>query len=293
MQNPLSEESGSEEESYSVENGDNNDNGSRPDGRYVNGVNYASSNNNGNFQGSTGQSTSSSNKESSPASNYGFEPMESEQHNEQNAGNDLKRKRVDDSPEALQMRSKINRLILRYPGLVLRSSFPMMEKLSSYDYNELTNIYTNAHNDIRNARKNQCADLLLIAGTYHMNKKYPTFTSRCIHDIELKRDIEMEVVGLLTFLENKIHIFLGLATHLFRAMTGIETNTYYEMMNHPLYAPQTQQEHFAPTSEAQQQGSESMQQQNNYVQDIRLNNSNDPNVEEFLQQRERQQERND
>ncbi len=131
---------------------------------------------------------------------FGFDPIEREEP--------PKEEKVE-TEEEKKLKRDINLLICRYPSLQIRTSHKLMEKLDGLEEDELRNVYMNAINDITELRGTPSAQTVLLL-TYPIDMKLPNYTEYCMKDVELKRDIEAELVVLFGWLGNKINILFRL-----------------------------------------------------------------------------------
>lgn len=140
--------------------------------------------------------------EGTDEANFGFHGMEQPVEKERQQ----KRQR-EETEEEKGLKAKINLLLCRYPALVPRTSSAIMKKLDELSASELKNVYTNALNDIAEVRGTPSAETIILALTYHADSSYLVgYTDTCLKDVELKRDIETEVIELIGFLNNKVNI---------------------------------------------------------------------------------------
>lgn len=173
-------------------------------------------------------------------SNYGFSPLgdseDSEDMNLDEGEKSKKRKREEESTsaEAAYWKHKIARLIARYPGLTPRTSKELVEALNKYGLEELKNIHDNCISDVVKFRGTPSAELILTMTTHHTNKRVPGFQARCMNDIELKRDIEEEVISALGFLDNKINILFRFFNNLYRSLYPHHFGFSWDASNDPL-----------------------------------------------------------
>jgi hypothetical protein len=128
---------------------------------------------------------------------YGFEPAEPEEVVNV------------EPPEIKKLKQDINLLICRYPGLQPRTSHALMEKLSNLTEEELKNVYLNCVNDVAELRGTPTAETALLL-TLPVNSMIPGYTDYCMKDVELKRDIESELIQLFGWLGTKINILFRL-----------------------------------------------------------------------------------
>lgn len=119
-----------------------------------------------------------------------------------------KRDRPPDSKEMKKLKQEICKLLSRYPNLVPRSSNLILEKLNDMGEEELNNVYQNCLNDLIEIRGTPVAKFAIFILTKVIDERLlPGFTDECMKDVELKRDIEGEILNLLGALSNRINIF--------------------------------------------------------------------------------------
>lgn len=144
------------------------------------------------------------------ANNFGFQPMEpSPEETNTMRGENLSRKRPlpEETAKMKELKAEINKLLCRYPGLVPRTSSAIMQRLAEMTEEELENIHINMLNDITEVRGTPSAEAVICALTYWADAHHiPGYTNVCLADIELKRDIESEVIKLIGFLNTKLNI---------------------------------------------------------------------------------------
>ncbi len=141
---------------------------------------------------------------------YGFEPA------------DKPREEPVETEAVKKLKQDINLLICRYPALQPRTSHALMEKLAALSEQELQNVYLNAINDVSELRGTPSAETVLLTTT-PIDWKIPGYTDYCMKDVELKRDIESEIVLLFGWLGNKVNIFFRLVNNaytVYRINTG-------------------------------------------------------------------------
>ena len=140
--------------------------------------------------------------------NFGFTPVESEEDKER------KKRELPPSVEKLSLLTNINNLICRYPNLVPRTSAKVMAALNDKNELELQNIYTNCLNDLAEIRGTPSSEAVITAITYPINANLlADYTERCLVDVELKRDIESEMINVLGAIGNRLNIFFRLVNN--------------------------------------------------------------------------------
>jgi hypothetical protein len=176
------------------------------------------------------------------------DPFLSTQENSRLKENTNKRKidEVDeDEPEKEKVRNKIGRLIARYPGVKVRSSLQIMERLFDCSLSELKNIHTNIITDLASIRGTPTAELCITMITYHIDREFAKgYTNRCLNDVELKRDIEEEMINVIGELGTKIVIVFRLLNNLYRTIFKRDDDQlYYNQVNRdPLFSRQVEEE---------------------------------------------------
>jgi hypothetical protein len=173
--------------------------------------------------------------------NAGFVPLEKDALTEkqreeilkkQEEEKSRKRKRSEEEEKKENaIKDKINRLICRYPGLILRSSVETMKRFADYTIDELENIYKNAITDIAQFRGTPSAEFVLYLITHYPDKRIKRmngYTARCCADEELKRDIEEEMINLLGWADNKVNILFRLLNNAYKTYFGINDNEFKE-----------------------------------------------------------------
>lgn len=164
--------------------------------------------------------------------NYGFKPLEEDKPKESEEDKNAKRKREEnESVEGVYWKQKIARLIARYPGLIPRTSSELVNALNQYGVEELKNIHQNCISDVVKYRGTPSAEVVLTCLTHHMNKTLPQFQKRCMEDIELRRDIEEEVISFLGFFDSKINILFRLFNNLYKAIMDTQPYALFHMVN--------------------------------------------------------------
>lgn len=138
------------------------------------------------------------------AETFGFEPMA-----EVVEEKDKKRAR-EESEEAKALKKEIIKLVARYPKLELRTSKVIMEKLNLMDEDELRIVKDNCISDLAEMRGTPVSSFVLFLITTPVDWKLPGYTEECLNDLELKRDVETEMITLFGDLSNRINIFFRL-----------------------------------------------------------------------------------
>jgi hypothetical protein len=165
--------------------------------------------------------------------NAGFVPLEdnteiSEKQKEQllQQKEELKKRKRDPAEVAKEtlIKKKINKLVTRYPGLVLRTSAEMLKRLADFDKDELQNIYDNCISDLASVRGTPEAEFIIYLITYHINLRLDGFMSRCQDDVELKRDIEEAMMDIFGAFNIYASILFRLCNNLFKTMYDIRDN---------------------------------------------------------------------
>jgi hypothetical protein len=129
---------------------------------------------------------------------HGFTPMEADERPKDS---------VVETPEIIELRSKINQLLCRYPELTPRSSEEILKKLKEYDVEALRNILQNCLNDLQKVRGTPTAECVIYLVASLVEILYiPNYVETCIKDEELKRDIESEVTYWLGCISNRMNI---------------------------------------------------------------------------------------
>jgi hypothetical protein len=154
------------------------------------------------------------------ANSFGFRPMEpSPEEIASMRGESLKRQKPEETAKMKELKAEINKLLCRYPGLVPRTSSAIMQRLSEMSEEELENIHINMLNDITEVRGTPSAEAVIMALTYWADAHHiPGYTSVCLSDIELKRDIESEIIKLIGFLNTKLNILFRFLNNAYTCM---------------------------------------------------------------------------
>lgn len=148
------------------------------------------------------------------APSFGFNPIE----------NDLPRapEKQTQSPECRALREQINRLLIDFPEIALRSSQHTMEALEQYDAKELQNIVDNFNNDLRRLRGRPSAEFALNAICYGVEGYIPGYTERCQNDSDLTRDLESEMTQLFGFIGRRANLFFRFINNAYTQYTDPE-----------------------------------------------------------------------
>ena len=118
-----------------------------------------------------------------------------------------KRPRPVETTTMKELKKNICKVLSRYPTLVPRSSNLILEKLNEMSEGDLENVYQNCLNDLIEIRGTPVAKFSIFILTTFIDSKFlPGFTDECMRDLELKRDIEAEIINLLGELNNRINI---------------------------------------------------------------------------------------
>jgi hypothetical protein len=159
------------------------------------------------------ESADSNTEASKENNNYGFQPVEEEPK--------VSEKQKDpDTPLCPVLREEINKLLCRYPELTLRTSQATMLQLEQYGEKELKNILQNCRNDLQAIRGTPSADFAIGVGTLPVDRwcGVEGYTERCLHDRELKRDVEHEMTLVLGGGSNRINILFRLMNNLYACL---------------------------------------------------------------------------
>ncbi len=137
--------------------------------------------------------------------NDGFQPMEEPIEIEN-------KKRVrEESEESKALKKEILKLVARYPQLELRTGKIIMDKMADMDEDELRMVRDNCINDLAEIRGTPVASFAVFCLTQPIDRYFlQGFTEQCLSDIELKRDVETELILLLGELSNRVNIFFRL-----------------------------------------------------------------------------------
>lgn len=135
---------------------------------------------------------------------FGFKPME-----EPILDESKKRKR-EESEESKTLKREILRYVARYPKLELRTSKQIMSRLDEMEEDELRIVRDNCVTDLSEIRGAPVASFAIFAITKPVDMSLPGYTEQCLQDVELKRDVETELINILGELGNRINIFFRL-----------------------------------------------------------------------------------
>lgn len=122
-----------------------------------------------------------------------------------------------------EIKLKINELLCRNPGLKPRDSLPLMNLFESYTVDQLENIYTNCLNDLIEHRGMPASSVLIKCLSYVGDALLPGFSDECIKDIELRKDIEYEMIDLLRWFGTRVNILFRLGDN---ALTAFEKGRF-------------------------------------------------------------------
>lgn len=149
---------------------------------------------------------SSSQEEKGGENPYGFEPMECPTEEAES-----KKRKREESEESKQLKKEILRYVSRYPQLQLRTSRQIMERLNEMDEDELKIVRDHCITDLSDIRGSPVASSVIFAVTKPIDVTFlEGYTEQCLSDIELKRDVETEIISILGDLSNRINIFFRL-----------------------------------------------------------------------------------
>jgi hypothetical protein len=143
--------------------------------------------------------------------NFGFRPLEDHEDEK------LKKQKVEDTAIMKETKEKIAHLLCQFPQLVPRTSHDIMQRLDQLSEKELMNVYANCMNDVTEFKGTPSSDFIIYLGTYFINTILPTFRERCLDDVNLKRDIESEMIHYLGRIGNKLNILFRLANNAYAA----------------------------------------------------------------------------
>lgn len=135
---------------------------------------------------------------------YGFEAMAEPVEDE------TKKRKREESEESKALKKEIIKLVARYPSLEIRTSRVVMEKLNNMDEDELRIVRDNCISDLTELRGTPVSSFVLFCITQPVDWKLPGYTDQCMSDLELKRDIESEIIALMGDLSNRVNIFFRL-----------------------------------------------------------------------------------
>lgn len=141
-----------------------------------------------------------------------------------------KREREPDTEVMKRLKADICKLLSRYPALVPRSSNLILEKLNDMDEGELGNVYQNCLNDLIEIRGTPVAKFTIFLLTKLIDDRFiPGFTDECMNDVELKRDIEAEIINLLGELNNRVNILFRFLNNGYTAYKKSRHEYSYEL----------------------------------------------------------------
>jgi hypothetical protein len=150
----------------------------------------------------------------------GFTPMEEPVESEK------KKRAREESEESKALKKEILKLVARYPKLELRTSKEIMDKLNEMGEDELRIIRDNCVNDLAEMRGTPVASFVVFLITQPVDWKLPGYTDQCLSDIELKRDVETELIMLLGDLSNRINIFFRLLNNAYITWKKSRSDNY-------------------------------------------------------------------
>lgn len=185
---------------------------------------------------------SESNQEQEEGLECGFEAMDEPVESEK------KKRAREESEESKALKKEILKLVARYPKLELRTSKEIMNKLNEMGEDELRIIRDNCVNDLAELRGTPVASFVVFLMTQPVEWKLPGYTDQCMSDIELKRDVETEIILVLGDLSNRINIFFRLLNNAYITWKKSKGGYTFEEQ----YAARAQQE---PNSEIDRAGS--------------------------------------
>jgi len=150
---------------------------------------------------------------------------------------EAKKKRArEESEESKALKKEIIKLVSRYPSLELRTSKVIMEKLNEMGEDELKIVRDNCVNDLSELRGTPVSSFVLFCVTSPVDWKLPGYTEQCLSDVELKRDVETEMISLFGDLSTRINIFFRLLNNAYITWKRSRPEGYSE------YAPTRKQE---------------------------------------------------
>lgn len=183
---------------------------------------------------------SESNQEQEEGREYGFEAMDEPIESEK------KKRAREESEQSKALKKEILKLVARYPKLELRTSKEIMNKLNEMGEDELVIIRDNCINDLAEMRGTPVASFVVFLMTQPVDWKLPGYTDQCLSDIELKRDVETEIIMLLGDLSNRINIFFRLLNNAYITWKKSRGDHSYDYSD----APRAQQEPNAENARA-------------------------------------------
>lgn len=148
--------------------------------------------------------------------NFGFIPAEIEEKE--------KEKKVEETPEVLELREKICQLLSRYPELVPRSSVVAEEALKRYELSGLKNIYNNCLNDLQYIRGTPSSEFIIFIMAGFVDSNWlPGYLDMCQDDEELKRDVESELYHILYYFGTKVNILFRFLNNAYKIIYNRRT----------------------------------------------------------------------
>lgn len=135
----------------------------------------------------------------------GFQPMEDPVEDKE------KKRKREESEQSKALKREIIKMVARYPELELRTGKQIMDKLNEMGEDELVMVRDNCINDLAEIRGTPAASFATFCVTQPVDRYLlPGYTEQCLSDLELKRDIETEMILLLGELSNRVNIFFRL-----------------------------------------------------------------------------------
>jgi hypothetical protein len=154
---------------------------------------------------SKGESGSESEHGEEGGEAFGFHPMEDPVEDK------TKKRAREESEESKALKKEILKLVARYPKLELRTSKIIMEKLNEMTEDELRIVRDNCINDLSELRGTPVSAFVLFCITQPVDYQFlPGYTEQCMSDIELKRDVETEMISIFGDLSTRVNIFFRL-----------------------------------------------------------------------------------
>ncbi len=158
-----------------------------------------------NEDGNSSNDVQNEDKQSEEVQTYGFKPMSEPVIDE------AKKREREESEASKTLKKEILKMVSRYPMLELRTSQAIMEKLNTMSEDELQTIRDNCLTDLAELRGTPVASFTIFLMTQPVDQYLlPGYTDQCLSDIELKRDVENEIVSIMGELSNRINIFFRL-----------------------------------------------------------------------------------
>lgn len=126
-----------------------------------------------------------------------------------------------DTPAMKIIKSKINKLLCRYPTLIPRSSRGAIEALGRYNEEELENIHQNAITDLQAIRGTPTSEFAIntLCGAVD-TFLLPGYLDVCLDDEELNRDIESEFSQLIYNYGTKTQILFRLINNAWKLLNN-------------------------------------------------------------------------